>query len=365
MSTRIKFSWDLPNAREIADSIVHGYATTEGTMVAFPTCFPHVTVPVPIDESRITAMDTGAHHMVYAGTSGYASHLLVGMFHGITGIVMNMGKVPGGDQCAAICCGQKNFVAMVNGPRGGQLVVRRLEEMPFDLIQEWHVCRHPYTILPLPFARERVLHAVATADRAKVAGVTEKRIFTFDFENNTVTSVAELPGKGRIVVSAQGGIFGPDQDQTLWHYNPASNQLKRKAVPLPAGSWDVPALMWSRALNGVMYTVDGQGKLFSFDETMGFSAPLATIPLQPVGALATTCDGRLFVSAGEGMARMYCFDPRTAKVADLGVAVSVIQQRRYGYCFGDAVTGRDGEIVFGENDNLGHLWLYFPRILPR
>ena len=23
--------------------------------------------------------------------------------------------------------------------------------------------------------------------------------------------------------------------------------------------------------------------------------------------------------------------------------------------FGDAVTGRDGQIIFGENDNLGHL----------
>ena len=26
------------------------------------------------------------------------------------------------------------------------------------------------------------------------------------------------------------------------------------------------------------------------------------------------------------------------------------------------VTGRDGEIIFGENDDLGHLWLYFPKI---
>jgi hypothetical protein len=38
------------------------------------------------------------------------------------------------------------------------------------------------------------------------------------------------------------------------------------------------------------------------------------------------------------------------------------EQRRYGYQFGDAVTGPDGEIVFGEDDNNGHLWLYFPRI---
>jgi hypothetical protein len=49
-------------------------------------------------------------------------------------------------------------------------------------------------------------------------------------------------------------------------------------------------------------------------------------------------------------------------VTDLGVAVSVIQRRRYGYVFGDAVVGREGEIIFGENDNQGHLWLYFPRV---
>jgi hypothetical protein len=24
--------------------------------------------------------------------------------------------------------------------------------------------------------------------------------------------------------------------------------------------------------------------------------------------------------------------------------------------------GRDGQIIFGEDDDLGHLWLYFPRI---
>ena len=30
--------------------------------------------------------------------------------------------------------------------------------------------------------------------------------------------------------------------------------------------------------------------------------------------------------------------------------------------FGDAVTGRDGQIFFGEDDDLGHLWIYFPSI---
>jgi hypothetical protein len=49
-------------------------------------------------------------------------------------------------------------------------------------------------------------------------------------------------------------------------------------------------------------------------------------------------------------------------VTNIGVAASILERRRYGYEFADAVTGRDGEIIFGENDNGGHLWLYFPRI---
>jgi hypothetical protein len=59
---------------------------------------------------------------------------------------------------------------------------------------------------------------------------------------------------------------------------------------------------------------------------------------------------------------MFCYDPAAGQVSNLGVALSVIERRRYGYVFGDAVTGRDGQIIFGENDNLGHLWLYFPKI---
>jgi hypothetical protein len=59
---------------------------------------------------------------------------------------------------------------------------------------------------------------------------------------------------------------------------------------------------------------------------------------------------------------MFCYDPAARTVANLGVAVSVIERRRYGYVFGDAVTGRDGEIIFGEDDDGGHVWMYFPRI---
>ena len=62
------------------------------------------------------------------------------------------------------------------------------------------------------------------------------------------------------------------------------------------------------------------------------------------------------------MANLFCCDTISRSVTNLGVAASVLERRRYGYQFGDAVTGPDGEIVFGEDDNDGHLWLYFPKI---
>ena len=56
---------------------------------------------------------------------------------------------------------------------------------------------------------------------------------------------------------------------------------------------------------------------------------------------------------------------RLGELSTLGVAVSVLERRRYGYSFGDAAVGRDGQIFFGEDDDLGHLWMYFPKIQPR
>ena len=78
--------------------------------------------------------------------------------------------------------------------------------------------------------------------------------------------------------------------------------------------------------------------------------------------MAMTEDGRLFGFCGEEMANLFCCDTTSGHMSNLGVAASIFEKRRYGYQFGDAVIGRDGEIVFGEDDNDGHLWLYFPRI---
>jgi len=173
----------------------------------------------------------------------------------------------------------------------------------------------------------------------------------------------EVSGSGRLAVGSKGSIFGADGAGHLWRFDPQSRKLQREAFKLPAGQWNKTPGVWARVPHtGLLYTADDDGQLFSFDEERGFSASLGKTMFAPVTCMAATFDGRVFGSCGDGIAKMFCFDPGSRKITDIGVAVSLFQRRRYGYVFGDAVTGRDGEIVFGEDDDGGHLWLYFPRI---
>jgi hypothetical protein len=210
---------------------------------------------------------------------------------------------------------------------------------------------------------EPIVHAVTDPSKKVLVGTTSGHLFTVDIEGGSIKVVDEVPGSGRLALGSKGGIFGQDGSAHLWRYDAASGKLERKAVALPEGAWGKVPLTWAKDQHsGLLYTADADGQLFSLDEERGFSGALARTLLAPVGPMAVTHDGRVFGFCGPEMAKMFCYNPRTREATNLGVAVSVLERRRYGYVFGDAVTGRDGQIIFGEDDDLGHLWLYFPRI---
>ena len=54
MSKKPKKKYDMnsPEARALIDEIVHATFMKEGTMAAFPTCFPGASIPIPADESH-------------------------------------------------------------------------------------------------------------------------------------------------------------------------------------------------------------------------------------------------------------------------------------------------------------------------
>jgi hypothetical protein len=361
---RQKYDTKAPGTKARIDEIFHGGFMREGTMVAFPACFPGATTPIPADESRITALAAAPDGYIYGATSGRAAHVFVAMFPGVTGAIFDRGLIEGADRSVAIGCGKSRFAVCANGPAGGRVIGGGFEGTPFDLIQEWGFGRGAFREIGR-CEDKPIVHAVTDPATGTMIGATADRLFAVDVEKSTFEIVGQAPVRGRLAIGSGGGVFGLDGATHLWRYDPAARRIERKAVRLPAGEWEQASPAWARSRrNGLLYLTDSRGTLFSFDETHGFSPALGQIPHAPVGPMAVTDDGRLFGFSGEGIARMFRYQPGDRTLADLGVAVSTIERRRYGYAFGAAVTGRDGQIVFGEDDDLGHLWLYFPKIIP-
>ena len=336
--------WHDPEVRALHDKIVHGSFINEGTMVAFPMCFPGVTVPIIADESKVTALDATSEGVIYGGTSGKRVHLFVGMFRADLGAVHDMGFVDGADQCVGMSCGPAGVAAFVNGPAGARIVCRERERTPFSLIQEWGFTRKPFRYPAVPAGAERFVHAVTDPSGKRAFATTLKQLIAVEIETGAVEVLGELRGTGRLAVDAHGAILGFDEGDTLWRFDPAARQLDRRAIALPAGDWRGLPKIWARRRGpGVLYIADGKGDLFALDAEGQFSGALGRTRLTPVGPMAVTFDGRVFGFCGDEISRMFCYDPETGKVADIGAAVSVIQRRRYGYVFGDAVVGHDGE----------------------
>lgn len=336
----------------------------EGRMVAFPLGFPGGTIPIVADESHITALDLAPNGDVYGGTGGRAAHLFAGYFRQATGAVFDFGAIPGADRCAAVCCGTKRMLGIVNGPQGGFIVAIPMHDSPgVDLLQEWGFTRPPYEEVGRIGNGEPLVHAISDEKRECAVGISQNTLFLVDFESKKIETVEPLAGKSQIGRGSKNRFFGKDDGDSLWRFDLAAKAVKRHAVKLPKGNWDGAFLRWARDnQTGSLYTADAEGRLFVLKENGALKGPLAQTPLAPITSMAVTRDGRLFGTCGEEMEHFFVFNPKTKELHDLRIAVSVIERRRYGYQFGAAVTGLDGEIYFGERDDLGHLWMYFPRI---
>ncbi len=361
MQSKLRFDPNSPEIKAYLEALSHQFVR-EGTMVAFPMCLPGMTTPIPHDESRVTALDINAAGQVYGGTSGRQAHLFGAAYHGLTGIVLDAGTPSGATSTAAICCGnveKTGAIAFVNGTSGGRAVRVPHLELAEDWIQEWGLEPQALTDLGECVPGEAVVHAVALMDGKTIVGVTTRHLFTMDIESGKIGVVGEAPGRGRIV-AARGSVFGQDDGAKLWRWDVDSGEISRAAIALPDGEWNGGMRWASDWQRGILFTADDAGRIYAFDGK-GFRA-LGKAHLAPMGPMVVTPDGRIFGFCGDEMANMFVCDMTAGGPMNLGVAASVIEQRRYGYQFGDAVTGLDGELVFGEDDNSGHLWIYFPKI---
>ncbi|HTU34314.1 MAG TPA: hypothetical protein VMF66_10970, partial [Candidatus Acidoferrum sp.] len=355
---KLRFDPNSPQIKAYLDELAHQFVS-EGTIVAFPTCLPGMTTPIPHEESRITALDINSDGFIYGGTSGPRAHLFAAGFHQLTGVVLDAGVVAGATSTVSVCCGVSRTIAFVNGDRGGRAVAIPEVKLAQDWIQEWGLDRPELQDVGECVPGEAVVDAVCVPPGNMIVGMTVRHVFTMDVDSAKIALVAEAPGRGHLGLG-RTAVFGQDDGERLWRLDIASGHVERGAVELPAGAWS-GSMRWARAADGELFTADDDGRLFAFDEKKGFRA-IGKTHLTPVGPIAVAPDGRLFGVCGTEIANLFCCDARSGSVTNLGVVASIFQQRRYGYVFGAAITGPEGEIVLGEDDNSGHIWLYFPRI---
>jgi hypothetical protein len=114
--------------------------------------------------------------------------------------------------------------------------------------------------------------------------------------------------------------------------------------------------------DGFLVWADGSGAVHEW--WGGEVRSRGCIPLLPVHSLCRLPDGRIYASAGPEIAHWYVLEEGCQWARDLGVPVSTLTTRRYGLQFSHMLAGRDGEIFIAEDDRGGHLWIYFPPLLP-
>ncbi len=350
-----------------------GEFVTEGTMLAVGLHFPGQSEPPPAGETAINCMGLDPGGTLYCGTAGANAHLLAALLRGDTGVVFDMGTAPGATSIDAIAVHRECVYAVASGPSGA--AVWRWPRLARSfLIQEWTLPRHPAEKIGELFSEQRVAGAATAADGAAIYGVSDPggELFRLDLESGSSATICTIDAEqrfGRVALDRSGMVWGSRGAGRLWRCDPHTGAIDDvTGIPAAAGrAQHTQVSAWALdPLTGRLYGGTApDGFLFRLDPDTGRATGLGKpTRLEEINALAVGNDGRLFGTAGlpEDIAHMFCYDPDAGASADLGIPVSTLTARQYGYHFRCMLTGRDGEIYLGQHERVSHLWVYFPPV---
>lgn len=117
-----------------------GEFAEEGIVLAVPLCFPGQSSPPPAGETAITTLTQGPGGTVYLGTAGSRAHLMAALIYGDTGVVLEMGVIPGATRIEAITTAGDELFILACGEGGTTLWTAPRFARSF-LIQEWGMSR--------------------------------------------------------------------------------------------------------------------------------------------------------------------------------------------------------------------------------
>jgi hypothetical protein len=353
-----------------------GEFVSEGVMVAVRLCFPGQSVPPPAGETAMTALALDERGTVYCGTRGTRAHVLAATIRTDTGIVHDLGVVPEATSIDGLSVWNDRVYVVASGPKGSGIWSWPLFRGSF-YIQEWGLRRHsPERVCEL-FADASVAHAVAVEDGRVFVGIAQPsgQVFRVDLASPKLGVLGKVDERGafsrRLGADRCGRVWGSCGSGQLWTHDPMATEPLRKLemrIPAAAGrAQHTQASAW--AVDPVTRVIYGgttpDGFLFKIEPGGERIIPLG----KPARFSEITCltvgnDGRLFGMAGaeDDIGHLFCYEPPPGALRDLGIPVSALGAREYGYHYGCAITGPQGEMYFGQQERVNQLWVYFPPV---
>jgi hypothetical protein len=182
----------------------------------------------------------------------------------------------------------------------------------------------------------------------------------------------ELTPAPVLAVLPDGRLLGAGQEGRLWEREPGAKRLHvldawapcQKGKRYVAGVQSLLVASSGRVYGGT----STDGYLFSYNPVSGRLVNLGKPDRQSViRCLAEGRDGTLYgiVQEPGGMAHLFSFDPEAREFEDRGVIGSSFPVQWNAWSIGAMGVGEQGELYLGEDDSIGHLFVYHPPVPAR
>jgi hypothetical protein len=361
---------------------------------------------IPPEESAISALTAVASGNIFGGTGGRRAHLFFYSPLPDADLVTDVGVVAENARITALAAHPDGRIfgatSAQDGSSGSVFVYTPCEYLfeaaiascdpsearkimdtpPRDSVTAFvddpcHACGKIET-LAVPVEGEGVESLVLCKENTLLCGLSSKRgiLFTCDL----ATGAVALKGQADevwdyspvLVTGTDGHVYGAKSEGRIFRYNTESEKIEDTGLQAPSLKGRQlynKVEVWAKdEFSKVLYGGTSDGLLFIFDPAnMKVTTLGKPVKEDHIKALTVGNDGRVYGIGGEenGCAHLFCYNPETGDMRDLGVPMACVDEHWYGYRFSAAVTGKWGEIYLGESDRISHLFIYFPPINAR
>lgn len=340
---------------------------------------------LPDGSSAITSLVAAPDGVVYGATSGETVHVFAYNPEPPFDTVAHLAALKGETDCrralvweaeGSVICGTR---AAAGGKQpdawpGGALY--RTTGMPFyfDAVQEWPRGFGQAEKLAVPVEGEGIAALAIDRVRRRLYGISDKTstFFVYDLEAKRLDVRQPVDPywqfSENLMATPDGLLLTTGVGGRIVRFDPQTDRLETLDAVVPSfpsrGMYArIDSWTWD-ALSGLFYVGDkADGLLYTLNprtlETCLLGKPTDRVRIR---ALTAATDGRVFGIAGQpgDMGQLFVYEPASRQLRNLGIPLTAVEERRYGYEFDSAATGPQGQLYFGESEWSSRLFVYFP-----